>query len=296
MKIIEILKKIKKRNNLTYYLVSFFYNDVGDSMRIYVDLVLFLNFFFDFLLLFFTALLLRRQTNLKRLCLGGGIGSITIFSMFIAMDSLGLFLIKIVVSVLMVLVAYGYRDLRYFGKNLFYLYTSSVILGGFLYLLDMQFRYQNAGLVFYFNGLSVNVVVMVLVSPVVLYFYVKEGLHFKAHYQHYYQVDIYLKSGEVIETTAFLDTGNHLVDPYQRRPILLLNQGLLQFDYTSHSILLVPYESLNHHGLLKCVVPEKIFIQGYGFKKNLLVGISEEKIMIDGVDCIMGSAVLERVI
>ena len=41
-------------------------------------------------------------------------------------------------------------------------------------------------------------------------------------------------------------------------------------------------------------MPEKIFIQGIGFKSNFLIGLSNEKIMIDGVDCILHSKVLER--
>ena len=56
----------------------------------------------------------------------------------------------------------------------------------------------------------------------------------------------------------------------------------------------MPYEAINHHGILKCVVPEKIFIEGVGFRDNFLVGISNEKIMIDGVDCILHSKILER--
>jgi hypothetical protein len=61
-------------------------------------------------------------------------------------------------------------------------------------------------------------------------------------------------------------------------------------------MLLVPYDSLNNHGLLKCIIPEKIFIQGVGFKNNFLVGISNEEIKMDGVDCILSEKLLERAI
>ena len=263
-------------------------------MKIYIDLVLLLNFGFDLILLFSVAILLRRQTNLKRLLLGALLGSITILSMFIQLSSSSLFLIKILISILMVITTFGYKDHRYLIKNLFYLYTSSLLLGGFLYFLDLQFSYQNEGLVFYFNGLSVNAIALIIFSPIIIYCYVKQGLHLKNHYQHYYHIDIYLKSGEVIEATAFLDTGNHLTDPYQKRPILLINKSLVSLDYQKHSVVLVPYDALNHHGLLKCIVPDKIFIQGIGFREKFLLGISNEKIKLDGVDCIMGSNLIER--
>ena len=66
-------------------------------MKRYIDLVLLLNFGFDLILLFVVAILLRRQTNLKRLILGALVGSITILSMFIEMKSLELFLVKILI-------------------------------------------------------------------------------------------------------------------------------------------------------------------------------------------------------
>ena len=263
-------------------------------MKIYVDLVLLLNFGFDLILLFGVALLLRRQTNLKRLLLGAVVGSITIFSMFIEMSSFMLFLVKIAISILMVLIVFGYHDYKYLFKNLFYLYTSSILLGGFLYFLNLQCSYQQEGLVFYFSGLSVNVIVLIVLSPIIIYAYVKQGLELKNRYSSYYQIDIYLKDGEVIPVTAFLDTGNHLEDPYLRRPIILLNKELLDFSYGKYKMVLVPYEALNHHGILKCIIPEKIFIQGVGFRDNFLIGLSNEKIRIDGVDCIMNSRLLER--
>ena len=277
---------------MTNYLLYFFYNIIGDYMKIYVDLVLLLNFLFDLILLFGVALLLRRQTTLKRLLIGALVGSVTIFAMFIEMGSLSLFFIKILISILMVLIVFGYNNIKYFFNNLFYLYTSSIILGGFLYFLNLEFSYKNEGLVFYFEGLSINVIVLIVLSPVIIYMYVKQGLLLRNHYSNYYNMDIYLKNGEVISVVGFLDTGNSLEDPYKKRPIILVNKGLIDVDY--EKVILVPYEALNYHGLLKCIVPDKVFIQGIGFRSNFLLGISNEDIMIDGVDCILHSKVLER--
>ena len=264
------------------------------KMKIYIDLVLLLNFGFDLLLLISVAIILRRQTNLKRLLLGALVGSITIFSMFIKLNSFLLFIIKILISLLMVHITFGYKELKYTFKNLFYLYTSSIILGGFLYLLNIQFSYKNTGLIFYFNGLSVNFIVLIILSPIILVVYIKQALELKNNYSNYYNIDIYLKNGKIIPTTAFLDTGNILEDPYKKRPIILLNKELLTIDYSKDKILLVPYDSLNNHGLLKCIIPDKIFIQGVGFKENFLIGISNEKIKLDGIDCILNKRLIER--
>lgn len=264
-------------------------------MKIYIDLVLLLNFGFDLLLLFSVAIILRRQTTLKKLLLSSTVGSITILSMFIELNSFLLFIIKIIISLLMVYITFGYKNIKYTLKNLFYLYTSSIILGGFLYFLNLQFSYKNKGLVFYFNGLSINVIVLIILSPTIIYLYTKQALELKNNYSNYYNIDIYLKNGKIIPTTAFLDTGNKLEDPYKKRPIILLNKELITIDYDKDRILLVPYDTINNHGLLKCVIPDKIFIQGIGFRNNFLVGVSNEKIKMDGIDCILNSKLLERI-
>ena len=77
---------------------------------------------------------------------------------------------------------------------------------------------------------------------------------------------------------------------------ILLNKDKIKVDYEFHRLLLVPYDSLNNHGLLRCIIPKSIYIQGVGFRNNLLVGISNEEIMIDGVDCILHSKIIERVV
>lgn len=272
--------------------MSFFYTYYGDYMKVYLDLIFILNFLFDLLLLLVVSIILRRRASFKRLLLGALVGSLSIFFLFMNISSFELFIFKIIVSILMIIISFKYKDLRYTFRNLLYLYTSSIILGGFLYLLNVQFSYKQDGLIFYNNGLSVNWIVLLICSPVILYLYVKQGINLKNNYSNYYLVDIYFKDAKV-SVSAFLDTGNNLIDPYVKRPIILVSNSVLESVYQDEDIILVPYESLNHHGLLKCIKPDKINILGVGIKTNLLIGMSEEKIKIDGIDCILHSKLLE---
>ncbi|MDD2203216.1 MAG: sigma-E processing peptidase SpoIIGA [Bacilli bacterium] len=261
-------------------------------MKVYIDLILLLNFLFDFLLLLTVGILLRRNASLKRITLGALIGSFSVICLFLDITSFQLFVFKIVTSILMVIVSFKYRDLKYTFRNILYLYISSIILGGFLYLLNVEFAYKQDGLIFYHNGLSINWIVLLITSPAILYLYLKQGLYLKNNYSNYYLVDIYLKDGK-ISVNAFLDTGNNLTDPYRQRPIILVSKRELKCIYNDEDIILVPYETLNHQGILKCLRPEKIDILGIGVRKNLLIGISEEKFNIDGIDCILHTKLLE---
>ena len=279
---------------MTLYMSYFFYNIRGDIMKIYIDIILLINFGFDLILLLSVGIILRRKTSIKRLLIGSIIGSITVLSLFISMNSYILFLLKIIISIIMVITTYDFKDIKYTLNNLFYLYTSSIVLGGFLYLINLNFSYKNTGLVFYHNGLSINIIIMIILSPIIIYIYIKQSLSLKNNYANYYNINIYLKGGEIIETTAFLDTGNKLIDPYKKRPIILLNKELLDYKQKNMNIILVPYNSLNHHGLLKCIIPDKIFIKGVGYRNNFLIGISDERIKLDGIGCIISSNLIER--
>lgn len=244
------------------------------------------------MLLMVVGILLRRNASLKRLLLGALVGATSIFFLFMKLSSIQLFILKALTSILMVIISFKYKDIKYTLRNLLYLYTSSIVLGGFLYLINVEFSYKQDGLIFYHNGLSINWIVLLISSPIILYLYLKQGLYLKNNYSNYYLVDIYLKDRKV-SVSAFLDTGNTLIDPYQGRPIILVSKKELSNYYQDEDIILVPYESLNHHGLLKCIRPDSIVILGIGKRQNVLVGISDEKFKIDGIDCILHTKLLE---
>lgn len=258
-------------------------------MKIYIDLLILLNFILDFLLLMGVGIILNRQTNLKKILISSIIGSVTIISLFFSISSFSLFLIKLIISIIMVIVTFGYRDIYYTLKNLFYLYTISIILGGFFYYINIEFN-----LLLNTNGIVLNFIILLLCSPIVIYFYIKQIKDIKLNYNNYYNIDVYLKNGKIIELTAFLDTGNKLIDPYKRRPIILINKDKLGVNFNIENCLLVPYDTVDNHGLLKCLVPDKIYIHNVGIRNNFLIGISEEKIKIDGVDCILNKMLLEE--
>lgn len=261
-------------------------------MKIYIELVILINFIIDFILLFGICILLRRQTNLKRLILSSLVGSITIIVNYYNISNYYLLFIKIFISLIMVIICFKYKNIKYTFKNLFYLYTLSIFLGGSMYLVSTSIIQKYSELSFLKNGVYSNLFVLVILSPLIIFIYVKEFKNIKTKYNNYYNIDIYFKDKSKTSLTGYLDTGNHLTDPYKNRPIILVNKSKIKFNYDN--ILLVPYDSLNNHGLLKCIIPDKIYIDSIGIKTNFLIGISEEDIKIEGVDCILHSSLMEK--
>ena len=260
-------------------------------MKIYLDVVFFINFAFDFLLLLGVSILLRRNVSIKRMVLGGLIGGLSIFILFFEISSFQLFLLKVIISIIMILVSFSYKNLEYTLKNFFYLYTESMILGGVLYYLNNEFSYKQEGLVFYHNGLSINFIFLIIFSPIIIYTYVRQVINLKNNYSNYYMVDIYAPWG-ILKVNGFLDTGNRLEDPYTKRPIMIINHKL--WKEKIDKCLLVPIHTISDNYLLKCVSVDKINIKGIGIKKNVLIGLTEKEIKMEGIDCILQPKLMEE--
>lgn len=263
--------------------MSFFYNYFGDDMKVYIDLVLLLNFAFDLILLLSVSILLRRMVSTNRLLLGAFVGSLSVLLLFIKINSFTLFLLKLFISVIMTLVSFGYKSRKYFLKNIGFLYMASIVLGGFLYFLNIQFSYKNEGLIFFYEGLSINFIFLIIFSPIIIYMYVKQGLNLKHNYSKYHKVNIFLNDKN-IDCVGYVDTGNKVIDPYLKRRIIFINQNIF---INNEDYVLVPINTVNGKGVIKCFKIDQLLIDGKKLKEKFLISIMEDKIKINGVSCIL---------
>lgn len=273
----------------TLFVVSFLYDIFGDDMKVYYDLVLILNIVFDFLLLLTTSVVLKRNTKWYRLLCGGIFGGLSILFLFINMSNFLLFIFKFIISVFMVIIAFSFKDIKYFFTNLFYLYICSIVLGGFLYLLNIEFSYKNSGILFINNGFSINMVVLVLFAPFILFVYIKQSKMLKINYNNYYKVSLWYHDKEY-KFCAFLDTGNKLYDPYHHRPIILINSNDIDFSYEKS--ILVPYKTVSGSSVLKCLKADKLIIDNNYLVNGVLFGKSSDNFHIDGVNMILHSEII----
>ncbi len=260
-------------------------------MTIYLDALFFLNFFFDFLLLLTVSITLKRYVKLKKVFLGSLIGSISIFILFFNFNSLTLFIFKIVLSLLMNVIAFGLKDKKYLISNMSYFYMTSVILGGFLYFLNLSFSENVNGLTFTYDKISINYLFLIIISPIILYLYYRQHREL-SFYSKIVPVTFAFFNGKTLKVNGFIDTGNKLVDPITKKKIVLINKKCLKGKVSIRSPIYVPYNSLNHHGLLKCIKISSIEILGIK-KKDYLLGISEEDLLSNGVECLLNFKCLE---
>lgn len=261
-------------------------------MKLYVDLIILLNFFLDFLLLLSVSLILKRNAKLIRLLIGALVGGLSIVALFISFNSFTLFVFKVFISILMILISFGFKDIKYTFNNFIYLYLVSIILGGFLYYINDEFSYKNTGLIFFHNGFSINWILIIFSTPIILILYVKQSRKLKEEYSKKYEVDITFLNGKTSRLTGFLDTGNNLTDPYKKRPIIIINKEILK-GYNPRCIL-VPCITVNKESMLNCFRIKKLVINGKIIEDEVLVGISDNNFNIDGVDLLLHKKIIKE--
>lgn len=187
--------------------------------------------------------------------------------------SINRLLLELITIILMVIIAFKYKNIRYFLTNILYTYILSILLGGLIYLFNSKVTLN----------IYLNYLVIIILSIEVMTLYIKESKKIKNTYNNYYKVDIYFKDKEKISLIGFLDTGNNLYDPYKKRPIILVDKKYQKED----KFILVPYHTINGEGLLKCIKPEKVYIEKIGYKNNLLVAFSSSPSTINGVEVLL---------
>ena len=256
-------------------------------MKVYLDIIFLTNIIFDFIILLSTSLILKRRVKIYRIIIGSLFGSFTILILFIRMNQIELFLYKIIISIIMLIITFGFKNIKYYFKNMYYMYLISIILGGFLTFLNNCLSEYSVGLLFINSNIKINLILSIILSILLIISYLKNIKNLKTNYNKYYKIDIYFNKNK-ISLNAFLDTGNKLVDPYKRWPIILIKEDLIKYD----NYILVPYNTISSHNLLKCIKVKKIYIEKIGYRKKVLLGLTKN-INIDGVDCILNEKLLE---
>ncbi len=227
-------------------------------MNVYIEEVFILNFLLDFMILYGTKRILKRNNKLIRVVIGSIVGSFTTFLLFISISNFILLISKLIVSVLLIIIVFGFKNII---KNTIYFYLLSIIIGGSAYLFNIKNKYF-----------------LVLSSFIVIVILIKEFLSYKEIYSNKYLVTIFINKKKYL-LEGFIDTGNRLVDPISKKNIILTN-----IKYDEDNVIYVPYKALNTSGIISCVRPDKVIINNHEF--NCLIGVNCEKFKIEE-DCIL---------
>lgn len=221
-------------------------------MKVYLDLIIILNFFYDTLIVLAVSVLLKEKVKLKRVFLSSLIGEIALITLFVRLDNIYLLLLKIVLSLIMVFISFGKNN--YFN-NLFYFYIITIILGGSSYLIDG-------------NNMYVNLILMLILGPIIITLYIINARRIKLELMLIHDV-IIVDKDNTIKLRGIMDTGNNVVCPITRLPVVFVSEKI---KLESDKSYVVPYRTIDNEGIIIAKMPDEFIIDGKIIK--CLVGYS----------------------
>lgn len=259
-------------------------------MKIYLDYVFLINFLYDFILLLALSIVLKRNISKIRLFLGALFGSLSFFILLFDISSLLFFILKMLLAIIMLLITFSYKDLKYTLNNFIYLIILSVLMGGVLYLINIEVGYSNVGMIFFTNGKSLNLMLLIVIGFISTIIYSKYLRKTKRENNKKYKTTLFIDN-QKLNLTGFLDTGNDLL--YFKKPVLILNKNI-KLDLTDKNICYVPFTTLNSTGVMKCIKLDKIFIEEKGFFENIYLALSNDKFHLHSADIILNTNLWEE--
>jgi stage II sporulation protein GA (sporulation sigma-E factor processing peptidase) len=199
---------------------------------VYLDVIWLLNLLVDSLLLWMTAIFLKRQASFFRISLGGMIGSCLVLLMSTSLAPIaGNPAVKILFSIWMVLAVFGYKRFRFFLSNLLTLYFATFLLGGILigihYFISFDANLHSAMLLENVKGFGdpISWVFVMMAIPLAWYFSKRRLEDFEtAKIQYDQLVDVIIHFAECrLELKGLVDSGNQLFDPLTKMPVMIVS-------------------------------------------------------------------------
>jgi stage II sporulation protein GA (sporulation sigma-E factor processing peptidase) len=187
---------------------------------------------FDSLLLYLTAIILKREIRLWRIFAGGLIGSIIILLVFTPFNEFsGHPVTKLLFSVAMVLAVFGFKRLRYFLKGLMTFYFATFLVGGSLigihYFINFDFQLSSSVMLASVKGFGdpISWLFVLLGFPLAWHFSKRnvEGIEMtKIQYDSLIMVRVVINETE-FRFRGLIDSGNQLYDPISKMPVMFIS-------------------------------------------------------------------------
>ena len=284
-------------------------------MTIYVDVVLMENLIMNYIILLATGLILKIKIKHVRLILGsllGAIYTIVAYTGFLKIYSS--FILKIILSVIIVYIAYYPQSVKKLCKELLFFYLTSFVFGGaafaLIYIVKPQDILMKNGLFLGTYPLKTVILAAIVAFVVIItaFTIIKSKMTKK---DLIYKIEVKL-NGKEIKTEALVDTGNMLKEPITNTPVVVIERSIL-YDVVPKEILnhlediiggdfekipeeikneyisklkLIPFSSLGkQNGMLIGIKPEYLKIikeEEIDVKENIILGIYDKSLTKKG--------------
>src|SRR5690625_3037414 len=202
-------------------------------MVVYVDILFSYNFLLDAVILQTTAWAARAQTSWWKIALAAAIGASYVLMVFApSLSFMFTFIVKVLFSVVMLLVAFGFRSLQAFVRNAGYFYAANFTLAGGIFGIHYVLQSSNElvdGMLFTASGgmapgfQSGGWLIIVIFFAMVAFYRLQHKAHERrtSLTQTIAELEVQIGSYQTA-CSGLIDTGNRLYDPLTRTPVMVM--------------------------------------------------------------------------
>lgn len=284
-------------------------------MTIYIDIVLIENLIMNYIILLATGIVSKTQIKHIKLIIASFLGAIyTVISYMKVLEIYSNFFLKLLLSIIIIYIAYNPQRMRKMWKILLIFYMISFVFGGAAFALIYFVKPQD---IIMKNGLflgtyplkTVILGAVVAFSLIIATFKILKSKLSKKDIICSIEINL---NNKKIKTNALIDTGNMLKEPFSNTPVVVIEKTLL-YDCIPKEILnhldeiiggdlkkipdkiqekyisklkLIPFSSLGQqHGMLLGIKPQYIKIireEEIKTKENVILGIYQQSLTKKG--------------
>lgn len=211
---------------------------MNQSVIVYLDIILLVNIAIDTLLLWFTAFFRKEHVVWWRILLASACGSCYVLLFFFpSFSSLYQWPVKLLLSILILWIAFGRKRLWPFTQNLIIFYFVAFVFGGGVFALQYFFAPKSEilnGLVATHNdgfgvGFKPTFAILVIGFAMVYVLGRKsyQAIQGPRRMETFLADVIVTLAGERVICKGLVDTGNQLHEPITRTPVMIMETRML---------------------------------------------------------------------
>ena len=278
------------------------------DMTIYLDIIFLENTLMNYIILYATGFVQKRKMKNFKLILSSALGALyAIVSYTNIIPIYSAPFMKILLSVIMIYIAFSNENIKQIIKNLLLFYLASFVIGGcalaMLYLISPQS-------VSFQNGVLVGTYPMkvTLVSGIIGFLIIQCSFSLNKRQMKIKDMlcdlEIVVK-GEKVKLKGYIDSGNTLKDPLSNKPVIIVEKAIMEKIIDTDNLLggdeklklrLIPFKSIGkQNGMLVGIRPEYVVIkynENIVKTKNVIIGIYDKKIS-KSYSALIGLEILE---
>lgn len=284
------------------------------TMKIYVDVLIIVNFYVNYILLITQAAILKHNYKKLRFVFAALAGSAYGLVIFLPEFSAILeFAIHIAAGTVITFIAFGFKSIKCFIKNALTFIGISIVFAGLMYLFFTLIKpygmYYKNGTVYFDISLGVLAVSTLVCFAVVSI--VSKIIEKRSPTNMIYKIFINYH-GNIVEGRGLADSGNNLKEPFSDLPVFLADSETVksimpkyiadyvnnsQADTYSEKIRFITCSTISGTELLPAFKVKNIELSSFKNKFNIkeaYIAVTKNKILNNEFEFIFSSVILDE--